>query len=484
MQMTTHLQILLFAILCFPAIGQDVSVFTFGGDKDEIGYDIVLGENNSLILLTSDRTVTSGSEDICLLEIDNAKNISSRKCFGTDKQDYPYSLIRTSDGGFAVSGTRWKSRRDAYLLKLNARFETEWEKHYDGGAFHQDEGFVAIETQDGGYLLSGMTRSSRGVTRGSMLLLKFSGSGEEEWVVHEEVTSKNYLFDVIQDRDGKFVSVGVESGHHRYTGFDFYLPSATGIIYKHDGNGNEIWRSSIGGDQNDWITNVVESPEGGYYLLGSTQSLGRGSFDLYLVKVDIDGEIEWEQTYGEFQFDYGRKLEILDNGDLLILGTTCLDSDNFTTDILLLRTDDQGSVLWQDVYGGAGSEVAHGMVVHQEKVHIVGEVTESDGDDKDVLLLEIPLNQTVDFDQRERDLNLLLVYPNPADQAVTFDLAELSCSNYQLNIYDQLGRVVSSRDHALTPKIEMDLTTWPKGTYFYTLSSGCLATIAGKLQIH
>jgi len=465
-----------------PLFGQDLRAFTFGGGKDEVGFDLVALDDGTFVLLTSDRTVTTGSEDICLLKIDAEKNIVDRRCFGTNKQDHPYALIQTDDGGFAISGTRWKRRRDAYLHKLDADLNSEWETFYDGGAHHHDEGFVAIQTQDGGFLLSGMTKSSRGVTRGSMLLQKISREGIQEWVVHEEVTSKNYLYAVIQDRAGDFVSVGVESGHHHYSEFEFYRPSATGIVYKHASDGSEIWRMPIGGMQNDWITDVAEAPAGGYYLLGSTQSLGAGSFDMYLVKVDSDGQIEWEQTYGDAQFDYGRKVTVLENGDLLLLGTTCLNDENFSTDLLLLRTDAQGNLLWQEIYGGSGSEVAHGMTIKDDLVHVTGEVTMVDEEDSDILLLEIPLRITVGINDSPEKQNAPVVYPNPANKSVTFDVSKLTCNNGRLAFYDQLGRLVSSIDHEQSDQFEIDLSKWPTGNYFYTLSSGCHATYAGKLQ--
>lgn len=486
MQVTLLLRVFICCLtaIAIPSVAQDISTFTYGGSKDESGLDLVALADGTILLLTSDRTITAGSEDICLLKIDAGKNIADRKCFGADKQDHPYALIQTNDGGVAISGTRWKSRRDAYLHKLDANLNTEWETFYDGGAHHHDEGFVAIQTQDGGFLLSGMTKSSMGVTRGSMLLQKMSANGMQEWVVHEEVTSKNYLYSVIEDRAGDFVSAGVESGHHQYSEFEFYRPSATGVVIKHDNQGREIWRQSIGGLQNDWITDIAEAPSGGYYLLGSTQSQGAGSFDFYLVKINQDGFVEWEKTYGDIQFDYGRKMEVLENGDLILLGTTCLDPENFSTDILLMRTDSEGNVLWEETYGGSGSEVAHGMSINNNLIYVTGAVTMVEGSDKDIVLLELPLDVTVDVQDRSEPAGQVFVYPNPTDHNVTFELAGVNCKELQLSIHDQLGQLVYSDIHKRSSQIDLDLTAWTSGTYFYRLVSGCKTTYVGKLAIN
>lgn len=476
-----RLHIVCLVVLSFTMLKSQETFSAFGGTNDEIGYDVVVDEDGSLLILTADRTVTKGSEDICLIRVNGDRRITGRSCFGTERQDYPYSLEHTSDGGLVISGTRWKGRRDAYVLKLDRDFATEWETFYDGGARHHDEGFVAVETRDGGYLLSGMTGSSRGVTRGSMLLLKLAANGEQEWVVHQEVTTKNFLFDVIEDSQGDFVSAGVESGHHRYSEFEFYAPSATAVVYKHDNQGNELWRTYLGGQENDWITKVVQSPTGGYYLLGSTQSAGAGSFDLYLVKMDHNGVVEWEKTYGDFQFDYGRDIEILDNGDLLLLGTTCLDAKDFTTDVLLVRVDHEGEFLWQEVFGGAGNEDALGMTLDQGFVHIVGEVSDKNARDKDVLLLDVPLSISVDVDNNYAEPSRVLVYPNPIKSLVTFDLSKMPCGEYRLNIFNQQGMLLASYSDHENYLLKVDTDSWPSSSYFYTITSGCYGVATGKV---
>ncbi|MBX2817759.1 MAG: T9SS type A sorting domain-containing protein [Saprospiraceae bacterium] len=464
---------------------EEAVLYTYGGGQDEIGYDIVTGADGNLILLTSDRTISQGSEDICLLQLNESNKLQDRRCFGSDKQDYPYGLIRTRDGGLLVSGTRWKGRRDAYLLKLDREWEMEWEAFYDGGSRHHDEGFNAIETRDGGYLLSGMTRSSGGVvTRGSTLLLKVTADGQQEWAIYEGTTTKNFLFDVLQDEAGDFVSVGVVSGHHRYSEFEFYNPSASGLIIKHDESGQELWRRQLGGMQNDWMTDVALAPHGGYYVMGSTQSMGAGSFDMYLAKISNDGQLEWERTFGEVLFDYGRQVTILDNGDLLLLGTSCRDPQNFETDIVLVRTNDGGHVLWEETYGADGSEVAHALLIKDGTAFVVGEQRAVGQGDRNALVLKIPLGVTVDVNEADLMPRLAHSFPNPANQVVHFDVRETSsCSGLELVIYSPLGVPVATYDLSPGVGFDLNIADWSSGHYFYTITSTCGRTQSSKLIV-
>ena len=80
--------------------------------------------------------------------------------FGGPDTDYAYSVINTSDGGFAIAGhtsSYGAGSSDMWLIKTDAAGQVEWEQYYEG--IRSDYGFGIVTTKDGGYALSGGTES-------------------------------------------------------------------------------------------------------------------------------------------------------------------------------------------------------------------------------------------------------------------------------------------------------------------------------------
>lgn len=91
------------------------------------------------------------------------------------------------------------------------------------------------------------------------------------------------------------------------------------LLTKNYPNGNEMWFKKFGGNSYD-IANSIIATEGGYLIIGSTSSYGKGNYDIFVIKTDKQGNKIWQNTYGDFYNDYGYTAEITDNG-YLIKGT-------------------------------------------------------------------------------------------------------------------------------------------------------------------
>ena len=78
------------------------------------------------------------------------------------------------------------------------------------------------------------------------------------------------------------------------------------FLIKTDANGNIIWAKTYGGTDDDWALYVQQTSDGGYIVVGGTTSFGAGGSDIFLIKTDANGNIQWAKTYGgsDSEFPY------------------------------------------------------------------------------------------------------------------------------------------------------------------------------------
>ncbi|WP_304289996.1 hypothetical protein [Capnocytophaga leadbetteri] len=270
------------------------------------------------------------------------------KSYGGEQDDAPKGIIQTADGGFLVVG---ESRSlgvdlngdnhgdwDAWVIKLKADGSLEWQKSYGGNKV--DRALKAIATADG-YIIVGNTQSNKDDLKNTSLkggvdgwIFKINTSGVLQWSKIFGGKGNDFLNDIIATNDGNFMVMGTSSssdinGHHGDT--DIYL-------IKIDKDGNSLWQKVYGGtkneDLNETSSKIVATADGGYTFVAYTSSTdgdvtnNHGSIDGWLVKINATGAIEWQKTIGGAKTDrlYGITLSA-DGGYLLAFQTNSIDGD-------------------------------------------------------------------------------------------------------------------------------------------------------------
>jgi hypothetical protein len=163
-------------------------------------------------------------------------------------------------------------------------------------------------------------------------------------------------------------------------------------VVKTDVSGNPGWQKSFGGSQNDFICKEMQSSDGNYFLLGSSQSsdgdltLNKGGSDLWLLKINTSGDIIWQKTYGGSSNDKGNNLIEMSNGKLMIIGETesadgDITSNHGLNDIWLLCLNPDGSLNWQKTYGGSNDDYGQAMDETDSSMFILAGHTYSDDGD-------------------------------------------------------------------------------------------------------
>jgi PGF-CTERM protein len=218
-------------------------------------------------------------------------------------------------------------------VKTDAEGIEQWNRTFGGDS--NDWLYSFQQTFDGGYILSGDTRSF-GNGSSDFWLVKTDNNGVELWNRTFGDDDYDRAYSVQQTSDGGFIMAGVRRSPDG-NGFDCWL-------VKTDTEGVELWNRTFGHDEDNTPHFILQSPDGGYIIAGETGSSGTGSYDMWLVSTDPDGYVQWEMTFGGTgQDDVARSVLLAPDGGLVVAG----DKDWFT---------EQGTDFWLIKLGGIPAE--------------------------------------------------------------------------------------------------------------------------------
>lgn len=283
-----------------------------------------------------------------LLTNAQAPSFSWQKTFGGSGDDFGGNMIKTSDGNYIVCGTTTSSDGDfsinrgdydAFAIKFDADGNFIWSKTYGGSAY--DDFTNIIETDNGGFLITGTTASNDGDVSGNH-------GGEDIWLVRLSST-------------GNIVSQKCFGG----SGDEYNGPSSLGLIKTHD--------------HNYMFAAVTNSSDGDV-----PQNLGGN--DGWVVKINRHGNIIFSKIYGGSADDDITSIMELNDSKYVIAGTThSIDGTGIgnhgDADYMLIKIGTTGNVKWSRCYGGSGSDIFHeGVGVFNNIIALGGSTTSSDGD--------------------------------------------------------------------------------------------------------
>ncbi len=234
---------------------------------------------------------------------------------------------------FAIAETKGNKANSSTTIVFN----TEWNQTYGGSGFEWLRSM--IQTEDGGFVLAGIT-GSYGAGSGDFWLVKTDANGQAEWNQTYGGTLDEMATSVVQTADGGYVLTG-------YT-VSYGAGQADIWVVKTDALGQHLWNRTYGGLKYDEPWSIIQTADEGYVIAGDTESYGVGLRDFWLIKTDVNGSTEWNQTFG----GVGRDtlwviIQTADDG-YAVAGT----SGSYDNAIWIIKTDINGSVEWNQSYDG------------------------------------------------------------------------------------------------------------------------------------
>jgi len=150
------------------------------------------------------------------------------------------------------------------------------------------------------------------------------------------------------------------------------------FLIKTDAFGNVQWAKTYGGTSWDEAYSVRQTLDGGYIVAGRTESFGAGGGDIILIKTDAFGNVQWAKTYGGTSWDEAYSVrQTLDGGYIVAGWTNSFGAGG--ADILLIKTNASGNVQWAKTYGGTSNDYAYFVQQTSDGGYIVASRTESFG---------------------------------------------------------------------------------------------------------
>jgi hypothetical protein len=325
-----------------------------------------------------------------------------QKCLGGSDFDSARSTIQTSDGGYLVTGFTDSNDGDVsgnhgwsdmWVIKTDLSGNLVWQKCL--GGTDDESARSVIQTSDGGYLLGGYTWSVDGDVTGNQgmadyWIVKTDSSGNLVWQKCLGGTDYDNAYSVIETSDGGYLV-----GGYTYS-TDGNVTSNHGWsdmwVVKIDLSGNLVWQKSFGGTDDDTTRSLIETSDGGYLVYGSTWSDdgdvtgNHGGSDMWALKIDLSGNIVWQKCFGGSNSDYGIKVIETSDGGYLLGGYTASNDGDVTgnhgsVDYWIVKIDTSGIIVWQQCLGGSGYDSAYGIVQNSDGRYLIGGDSESnDGD--------------------------------------------------------------------------------------------------------
>jgi hypothetical protein len=272
------------------------------------------------------------------------------RTYGGPYGDGAWSLHGTYDGGYIIAGYTSSGGQggDLWMIKTDSQGYVQWNRIFGGSA--EDVGYSVKQTRDLGYVVAGSTKSY-GLGDERLWLLKTDSNGSKEW----DHTFGGFVsssgdggWAVDETKDGGFIVTGYTTSYGA-GGKDLWL-------IKTDSVGNMQWSRTFGGPNDDVGMSVVQTRDRGYITTGRTASFGSGGDDIWLLKIDPQGHEQWNRTFGGQKDDVAFQVIELEDGYALTGRTESVDPRGKKA--FLLKTDLYGRKLWERYYGRDSSGIS------------------------------------------------------------------------------------------------------------------------------
>lgn len=461
-------------------------LYSNSNDPNQPVKIISTSDNGYLVLSTKDTNCK-------LVKLNNNGNIIWERSIGGSSIEDAVDIKQTNDGGYILiastqsndgdvsghHGLPFSNAKDVWVVKLNNIGLIQWQKCFGGTS--ADLGRTIIQTTDGGYIFASNSESINGDLNGlscggnmDYWIVKIDTLGAIEWQKCFGGTLYDYPIEIIQTVDGGYIVAGHSNSTNGYItsnngNYDFW-------VIKINNLGTIEWQKSFGGFNNDLVTGIVQTLDGGYIVGGGTSG-GTGVFASggawRFLKLDNLGNIIWNKSLpGMLHTKFSQMKINPSNGHLWVIGSDYTYSYQYNTNIEIDRLDQNGNLINKYTFGGTAEDFGtsldfttdNGLIILCDARSINGDIISVDLSNFNKTWIAKMSPQMLAIENFINS-NKVNVYPNPFK-----DLLYISLSNFdasKIEIYDNLGRLVFNELYSN----EINLSRLKSGIYFVNLTN-------------
>jgi hypothetical protein len=333
----------------------------------------------------------AGGNDLYLAKYNGSGNLEWSKTWGGTGDDEGFSVKQTSDGGYIVTGYSVNSfgniNSRMVLLKYDSSGNMSWSKMW--GYPSVDQGYSVIQTSDGGYAVTGET-SSFGAGGFDSFIAKFTSTGSLSWSKTWGGTGTDIGYSIIQSSDGGYAVTGYT------TSFGVGGGTEDMMIIKYDSSGNMSWSKTWGGAGYEEGHALVQTSDGGYAISGRENSWGAGNYDMILVKFNSSGTFSWSRLWGDAAGDRAETIVETSDGGLVLANHASAIGMAGSYDIAMVKYNSSGAYQWGKSWGGAGEDDSYAIVqTNDGGLAIAGATASTGAGGYDMVLLKYDASQAI-----------------------------------------------------------------------------------------
>ena len=368
------------------------------------------------------------------------------------------SVQQTNDLGYIVTGMG-KGGDGVYLVKTTAAGDTVWTRDFEKTSTG-NEGKAVKQTTDGGYVVTGITNDT-------IYAAKLGSTGNMTW---SKKYGKGKGFSIQETTDGGFI-IGGEKGTFNTQAY----------MIKTNVNGDTLWTKAYG-TTSQGAREVVQTSDGGYVLTGYS------SGDIYLIKTNSFGNLIWQKTFGGTLTDVGESVKETNDGGYIISGYEKIFDAMLGTDkreMHIIKRSSNGNPVWDRNYGTLGAEGMNVQQTSDKGFAVTGPGPEGSLSNTTFFLLKtdsLGFVTTTGVSNNFANTYDVAVYPNPNSGTCSIQVSNFNTHMSYLTITNLIGQSVYYTQ-INSDKTEINLIGKPKGLYFYRLEGSDEIIKTGKIII-
>jgi len=355
----------------------------YGGQYSDIGNDILALKDGFLIVGQTD-SFGKGQNDVYLMKTDKFGNKLWSFVYGGKQNDVAYSVTAINDGFMIAGKTGSFGNRDQslYVARISNDGRLVWQNGYYSDKDDYYVGKSILQTDDNHVVVAGSEDHMKFFD--SDVYCQLTGiniNGQKEWIKNYGGEDTDRANSIIRSGNN-FVFAGVTDtwGHG---GDDAY-------VVKVNNKGQRVWHNAFGYGYDEEANQIITTKDGGYLVVGTTESDHRNAKDVYVVKVNENGTRAWQKHYGSTEDEEGLDVVEVENG-YVIAGYT-KDTKSYKSDVYLLKIDRIGNIFWEKKYGGNNDEKGHAIAKTDDGFVVTGYTSSTADHSKDLYILKVDNN--------------------------------------------------------------------------------------------
>ncbi|ROL58470.1 hypothetical protein D9V84_01715 [Bacteroidetes/Chlorobi group bacterium Naka2016] len=419
----------------------------YGEDKSDVLHTFLILQDGNVILAGWTNANINQNEDIILVRINEAGTILWQYSYFGDNLDYAQVISPTLDNNIIVgchTGSFGAGSSDILLLKVDTDGNIIWQKTY--GTYDDNAIASVIPTSDGGFLVGGWSYLGGGRSHDATVF-KTDADGNLIWARHYGTKNYEGIKDMIQTSDGNFIFLSV--AYSEESNDDIWL-------VKIDPEGNIIWQKSFGGLENENPSTILRH-NGLYYIFATTNSFSdNASRDFMVMVVDENGDLQWALYYPDDYETTVINANIFKENKFLITGSA-IPKSKWNSDILISIIDENGQFEKGMLFGGNESELGYCIKQFKDNWILAGGYSYSfSNGNSDIILLRTDetLNlpdgelKTIDYELsgEPQQINLIIVVTNATIDTTSLTVTDANLNKAEMNLVMRNLNVISSTD--------------------------------------